>query len=131
MRYFALLSLLMLPLLFTLQGCGGPTEANAAEASVPRPLSFTVSNRSGGPVKSIGLSGANMPMAFRNLANGESATLSNKALKLPKSVSLHWSDAQGNRMEAAAEVWGELSPTYSGPITLKITSSGTVKLSGG
>ena len=117
-------SILLLP------GCG-PSEADASEAAVPRELTFTVTNNSDGEINSVGLSGANLPMAFRNLTKGESATLKSKKLELPEKLSLHWSNKRGDRKEGSANVWSELGASYSGPVNLTITQRGKVVLTGG
>ncbi len=128
----SLLMVLWVASILLLPGCGGATEAQAAEAVKPRPLTITVVNRSGGEITQIGISGANMPIACSDMADGASSTaLKNKELKLPERLTLHWSDSRGDRKEGTVNVWGELSAAYSGPITLTITRRGKVKLTGG
>lgn len=112
-------------------GCGGATQANAAQAAEPRELSFVVVNKTGGEMRSIGLAGANLPMAFSNIADGDRHSLKSKSLNLPETLTLHWSDQRGNRHEGRVEVWGQLSSTYSGPVTLTVTRRNKVNLSGG
>ena len=117
-------SVLLLP------GCGA-SEADAAEAAQPRPLSFTVVNNTGGELRSIGISGANLPMSFSPIDTGQRSTISNKSLELPERLSLHWTDARGERREGSVRVWAELGASYSGPVTLTVTNRNQVVLSGG
>lgn len=118
-------SILLLP------GCGGATEAEAAEAQVPRELSFVVINQSRGEVNSIGLAGANMPMSYGSIDKGGRKSLKNKGLTLPEKLTLHWTDHRGDRHEGSARVWSELGASYSGPVTLTINHRNKVVLTGG
>jgi len=120
-----LLSVLML----CLPACG-PSEADASGAKPTRPLSFVVENHSGDQIRSIGMEGTEMPMGFRDLADGESASLSNKNLSLPQHLTLNWSDARGNRYAKRFNVWNELSSSYSGPITIRVKSRGKASFRG-
>ena len=113
-----------------LPGCG-PSEADAAAAAEPRSLSFTVVNNTGGEIRSIALEGANLPMSFRPIARGQRSTLSNKELELPETLTLHWSDVNGDRREGTVRVWSDLGAAYSGPVTLTINSRNQVALNGG
>ena len=107
-------------------------QAQADEAAKPRPLTFTIVNRSGGEVTQVGLSGANMPIACGDLTDGQSSTpLKHKELELPEELTLHWTDGRGDRKEGSVKVWAELGSTYAGPITLTVTRRGKVNLSGG
>lgn len=126
----AMLLVMILALLPSLTGCGA-SEADAAEAEVPRTLSFVVINNSGGDIENVALDGANLPIGFSDLDKGERSELKNKKLELPEKLTLHWGDARGNRKEGSVKVWSELGANYTGPVTLTITSRGTVTLAGG
>lgn len=130
MREYLCITLLLVMILTLLPGCG-PSEASATQAAVPRPLSFVVVNNSGEAIQGIGLEGANIPMGFRNLESGDKSQLKNKNLKLPEKLTLHWNDARGRRKEGSVNIWGRLGASYSGPVTLTITSRGGVTLAGG
>lgn len=110
-------------------GCG-PGEAEAAQAAEPRDLSFAIVNNSGDTIKSIGLEGANLPMSFRPIEDGGSSSIKNRKLELPEKLTLHWSDKHGDRHEGSVRVWGELGSTYSGQVTLTISRSNKVVLTG-
>ncbi|MFN3167980.1 MAG: hypothetical protein ACE37H_13050 [Phycisphaeraceae bacterium] len=125
-----LLMVLWVSAVLLLPGCG-PSEADASQAAVPRELSFTVINNTGGEMRSIGLEGANLPIAFSNIAEADRHTLKSKNLELPETLTLHWSDARGDRREGTVEVWGELGSSYSGPVNLTVTQRGKVVLTGG
>lgn len=118
-------SILLLP------ACGGASEAQAAEAQVPRELSFVVVNQSRSDIRSVGLAGANRPMAFSPIAKGDTHSLKSKGLQLPEKLTLHWTDKRGDRHEDSVGVWSELSASYSGPVTLTITQRNKVVLTGG
>ncbi|MEO0476976.1 MAG: hypothetical protein AAF085_13545 [Planctomycetota bacterium] len=126
----AMLLVMILALLPSLTGCG-PSEADAAEAQTPRQLSFVVINKSGQDIEGIGLEGANIPMGFRDIENGGRSEVKNKKLKLPEKLTLHWGNARGDRSEGTVHVWSEFGASYSGPVTLTITSRGKVALTGG
>lgn len=111
-------------------GCG-PSEADASAAAAPRPLSFSIINQSGGEIRSIGVEGANYPMAFSPITKGDAHTISAKSLELPETLTVHWSDRHGERFEGRVNVWSELGPTYSGPVNLTIDMRNNVNLSGG
>jgi hypothetical protein len=130
MREYLCIAMLLVMILLLIPGCG-PSEADAAAAETPRELSFVVVNNTGGPIKGIGLEGANMPMAFRNIDDGEQASVKNKQLKLPERLTLHWGDRRGDRHEGSVNVWSELGASYTGQVTLTITRRGKVVLTGG
>ena len=130
MREYLCIAVLLVMILALLPGCGA-SEADAAAAEAPRPLSFVVVNHSGSEISGVGLDGANIPMGFRDIKNDNQAELKNKKLELPESLTLHWSDPRGNRKEGSVNVWSELGGSYSGPVTLTITSRGKVVLTGG
>lgn len=126
----SLLMILWVASILLTPGCG-PSEADAAVATESRTLTFNIVNQSGGEIHDIGLSGANMPMAFRDLDDGESASVKDKKLALPEKLNLHWSDTRGNRKEASALIRSELGPSYSGPVTLTLNRRGKLTLGGG
>jgi len=125
-----LLMVLWVSAVLLLPGCG-PSEADASEAAVPRQLSFTVINQSGGEMTSIGLEGANLPIAYSDIEADDSHTISSKSLELPETLTLHWSDRRGDRKEGTVYVWSELGSSYSGPVNLTVTRRGKVVLTGG
>lgn len=125
------LGLAVVSMAVVLPGCGGASEADAAEAQVSRELSFVVVNHSRGDIRDIGLAGANFPMAFSPMPQGERSSLKSKNLKLPEKLTLHWSDGRGDRHEASVRVWSELGSSYSGPVVLTINQRNQVTLSGG
>lgn len=116
-------SMLLLP------ACG-PSEADAAQASEPRDLSFTIINQSRGDIDSIGVEGANYPMSFSPIEKDDSATIKSKKLELPETLTVHWTDARGERHEGTVRVWGELGASYAGPVNLTINYRNRVILSG-
>lgn len=118
-------SVLLLP------ACGGATEAEAAQGSESRELSFVIVNKSGSEIHSIGLAGANHPMSFRPIEDDARSEIKNKKLKLPEKLSLHWTDARGDRHEGSVRVWSELGASYSGPVVLTINYRNKVILTGG
>lgn len=117
-------SILLLP------ACG-PGEADASQAAVPRDLSFTIINDSGARIHSIGVAGANYPIAYSPIDADGRSTIKSKNLKLPETLTVHWTDARGERHEGTVRVWGELSAGYSGPVNLTINHRDKVILSGG
>ena len=125
-----LLMVLWVSAVLLLPACG-PTEADAAQAAVPRELSFNVINQSGGKMTSIGIEGTNYPMAFSNIDDDDAHMLKSKSLELPESLTLHWSDARGNRHEGTVHVWNELGASYTGPVNLTVDARGKVTLTGG
>ncbi len=125
-----LLMVLWVSSMLLLPGCG-PSEAEATQAAVPRDLSFTITNRTGDKMKSIGVEGGKLPMSFRDLAEGQSATLKSKKLDLPETLTIHWSSERGDRKEATANLWGELGASYTGPVNLTLNARGKIVLSGG
>lgn len=126
----SLLMVLWVSAMLLLPGCG-PSEADAAQAAVPRDLSFTVVNRSGGEMSSIGLAGANYPIAYSNITDQDQHTIKSKSLELPETLTLHWSDRRGDRKEGTVHVWSELGASYSGPVVLTVDRRGKVVLTGG
>ena len=130
MREYLCIAMLLVMILALLPGCG-PSEADAAQADVPRELSFVIVNNTGGDISSIGLAGANIPMNFSDMDKGQRSEIKNKKLKLPEKFNLHWSDQRGNRKEGSVSVWSELGASYTGPVTLTITQRGKVVLTGG
>lgn len=130
MREYLCIAMLIVMILALLPGCG-PSEADAAEAEVPRQLSFVIVNQSGEDISGIGLAGANLPIGFSDIDKGQRSSVKNKSLELPEKLTLHWGNARGDRKEGTVDVWAELGSTYTGPVTLTITSRGKVKLAGG
>ena len=126
----AILLVMILALLPSLTGCGA-SEADAAQAEVPRELSFVIVNNSGGPINGVALDGANLPIGFRDIEKDGRSEVKNKSLKLPETLNLHWGNRRGDRKEGKVHVWSELGPTYTGPVTLTITRRGKVVLTGG
>ena len=132
----SLLMLLWVASILVLPACGGPNEANASapvkQATDPRPISITIVNRSSTTATQIGVSGAAMPISCGDLPKGGSSiALKHKELTLPKRLTLHWSDSRGDRKEGTVRPQDTLGPTFSGPMTLTITSQGKVKLTAG
>ena len=130
MREYLCIAMLLVMILLLIPACG-PSEADAAEAAERRPLSFVVVNNSSYKIDDIGLEGANLPMNFSGIDKGGRGELKNKSLELPRKLTLHWSDSRGERHEGSVDVWGGLSPSYSGPVKLTITVRNKVVLSGG
>lgn len=130
MREYLCIAMLIVMILTLLPGCG-PSEADAAQAEVPRALSFVVINNSSGDIDGVGLEGANIPMGFRDIKKNGKAEVKNKKLKLPETLTLHWGNRRGDRKEGSVKVWSELGASYTGPVTLTITRQGKVTLTGG
>lgn len=112
-------------------GCGGASEAEAAEAAQDRELSFVVRNQSGKDIRDIGLEGANFPMSFSPIEDDGTARIRSKKLELPETLTLHWSDQRGERHEGSVRVWSELGGSYSGPVVLTINYRNQVSVTGG
>jgi hypothetical protein len=129
MREYLCIAMLLVMILTLLPGCG-PSEADAAAASEPRPLSFVVLNKTGGDINGVGIEGANVPMGFSDIENNGRGEVKDKDLKLPETLTLHWGDTRGDRHEGSVNVWSELGASYSGPVTLTITRRGKVNLTG-
>lgn len=88
----ALVGLLLLSLLLTLQACSGASDAEAADPTGPP--SFVVVNRSGGEIRDIAVK-ANMMIRFRDLSHGESSTMSDAQLRVPGHLQIRWTDELG------------------------------------
>lgn len=125
-----LLMVLWVSAVLLLPACG-PTEADASQAAVPRELTFTVINQSGGKMTSIGMEGANAAIAYSTIDDNDSHTIKSKSLTLPEKLTLHWTDARGDRREGTVKVWNELGASYSGPVNLTVNKRGKVTLTGG
>lgn len=91
----ALVALLLLAMLVALQSCGGASDAEAVEAEATGTPRFVVVNRSGEPIKDIAVK-ANMMIRFRDLSPGESSTMSDVQLRVPRQLSIRWTDSGGN-----------------------------------
>ncbi|MFW6335702.1 MAG: hypothetical protein ACOC3G_01035 [Phycisphaeraceae bacterium] len=90
-----LVGLLLLAILAVLQSCGGASDAEAAEAEAAGPPRFVVVNHSGEAIKDIAVK-ANMMIRFRDLSPGESSTMSDAQLRVPRQLSIRWTDSGGN-----------------------------------
>ena len=90
----ALVSLLLLVMLLALQACGGASDAEAAEGEAAGPPRFVVVNRSGEAIKDIAVK-ANLMIRFRDLSPGESSTMVDAKLRVPRQVSIRWTDSDG------------------------------------
>lgn len=130
MREYLCIAMLIAMILTLLPGCG-PSEADAAAAQAPRPLSFVVINNSGQDIVGVGLEGANIPMGFSDIKKNSRGEVKNKKLELPETLTLHWGNKRGDRKEGSVNVWSGLGASYSGPVTLTITRKGKVSLTGG
>jgi hypothetical protein len=77
-------------------GCGGASEAGAAEAeaAVSGPTRFIVVNRSTGEIRDIAVK-ANIMIRFRDLSRGESSTMKDPKLSVPSSLAIRWTDHRG------------------------------------
>ncbi|MEM1353989.1 MAG: hypothetical protein AAGC44_05050 [Planctomycetota bacterium] len=123
-------TVLLVGLLLLLPGCEPDQASAASSVNQPRKITFTLVNRTGGEMKSIGVRGAERPMGYRDIEHGQSGSISHKEPGTPEWLEVNWSDSRGDRHVGKVYVWSQLGQGYGGDLTLVIDRKNRVSLRG-
>jgi len=110
-------------------GCGGGGNSgdDDEEQTRDKTIQYTVENRSGDDISDVAISGTSRAVGYGTIENGDSETLSDTELNIPKTIEVTWRDGRGDRHYAKVDLWRVAGKGYEGGIWITITRRQEVK----
>ena len=103
-----------------LTGCGGGADDGGVE------VRFDIRNDSAAILRDVLVVGTLRPLSFGEVEPGRTGTLTGRAVQLPESVEVTWTDGEGIRQFQRVTLDSAQELSGAGPIVLKIDAGQNV-----